>query len=302
MQKSLHYKKNLQLFILALPALLVILVFNYLPMAGIFIAFKNINFRDGILGSPWVGFENFKFFFTSSDAWVVTRNTLAYNLSFIIIGTLAALLFAILLNEIASRTMLKVYQTVFFFPYFFSWVIVSYMVYAFFAPTGVFVGFLAQHGINITDFYTNAKYWPIFIPLLFIWKGLGYQSIIYYAGILGISSEYYEAASIDGATGIQSVRYITLPLLAPLISTLTLLALGKIFYSDFGLFYFVPREVGALFPTTQVIDTYVFRMLKTSGDIGLAAASSLYQSIVGFVLVIVSNYIVGRFDKENTIF
>ncbi len=302
MKNSLHFKKNLQLFILALPALIVILVFSYLPMVGIFIAFKNINFNDGIFKSPWVGFDNFKFFFTSSDAWMVTRNTIVYNFAFIILGTIIAIIFALMLNEITSRTVLKAYQTMFFFPYFFSWVIVSYMVYAFFAPSGILVNLMHGFGVDISDFYYNTKYWPGFLPFMFIWKNLGYQSVIYYAGILGISSDYYEAAEIDGATPLQRIWYITLPLLSPLITTLTLIALGKIFYSDFGLFFFVPRESGPLFPVTQVIDTYVFRMLKTSGDIGLASASSLYQSVVGFVLVIVSNYIVSKREKESALF
>ncbi len=302
MKKGLSFKKNIQLFVLAGPALILVFVFSYLPMAGIFVAFKNINYADGIFKSPWVGFDNFKYFFSSQNSLLATRNTLLYNFSFIIIGTVLALIFAIMLNEIISRKALKTYQTVFFFPYFFSWVIVSYMAYAFFAPNGILVNGLMDFGINLKDFYTNTRYWPGFFIFMSVWKGLGYQSVIFFSGILGIPGDYYEAASIDGATGLQKIRYITLPLLMPLITTLTLLSFGRIFYSDFGMFFFLPREVGMLFPVTQVMDTYVYRLLRVSGDIGLASASSLFQSAVGFILVLLSNFIVGRFDKENTIF
>lgn len=287
---------------LALPAILVIFVFSYIPLAGIFIAFKNVNYEQGIFRSPWVGFDNFSYFFTSEDAWMVVRNTLGYNIVFIVLGTLLAVIFALLLNEIISRKFLKTYQTMFFFPYFFSWIIVAYMAYSFIGPYGIVTGWLEDLGLESFDFYTETWIWPFMLILVNIWKGLGYTSIIFYAGILGISQEYFEAAAIDGANKFQMIRKITIPLLMPLITIMTLLSIGKIFYSDFGLFYFVPREVGQLYPVTQVIDTYVFRMLRQSGDIGMSSAVGLFQSMMGFIVVLLSNYLVRKVNNENKLF
>ncbi len=292
--------------VLAFPAILLTFVFSYIPMGGIFIAFKNINFNDGIFKSPWNGLDNFKFFF-ANDAWSVTRNTLAYNFAFIVVGLVFALIFAILLNEIKSRTAIKAYQTIFFFPYFFSWVIVTYMVYAFMAPNGIIPMSIGEHikamfGIDLQKFYITASWWPGFLVFINTWKNLGYNSVLYYAGIMGIPQDYYEAASIDGATKFQQMRFITLPLLLPLISVMTLLAIGNIFRADFGLFYFVPREIGQLFEATTVIDTQVYRMLKRSADMGMASAVGLYQSVLGFIVVIISNAIVKKIDPENSAF
>lgn len=294
--------KTLELTLLALPAIAVIFVFAYIPMAGVFIAFKNVNYSKGLFHSPWVGFNNFKFFFTSSDAWLVVRNTIGYNAVFIVVGTFLSVVFAIMLNEIISRRALKVYQTVFFFPYFFSWIIVAYMAYSFIGPYGILTNWIASHGNASFDFYTTTWIWPILLTIINVWKGLGYVSIIFYAGILGISSEYFEAAAIDGASKLQIVRKITIPLLMPLITVMTLLSIGKIFYSDFGLFFFVPREVGQLYPVTQVIDTYVYRMLRQTGDIGMSSAVGLFQSLMGFVVVLLSNYFVRKVNDENRLF
>lgn len=299
---SRKYKKSIQLTILALPAIVLLLVFSYLPMVGIFIAFKKINYVQGIFNSPWVGFENFKFFFSSNDAWLVTRNTLAYNIAFISIGTALSVLFAILLNEVTRVKLVKIYQTVFFFPFFFSWIIVAYMVYSFIGPYGVITSVMDNIGMGSFNFYTETWIWPGLLVFINIWKGLGYTSIIFFAGIMGISNEYYEAAAIDGATRLQMIKSITLPLLTPLITIMTLISIGKIFYADFGLFFFIPREVGQLFPVTQVIDTYVYRMLRGSGDIGMSSAVGLFQSTMGFLLVLVSNHIVKKVNPENKIF
>ena len=295
-------KRDLSLLTLAVPAIALIFLFCYVPMAGVVIAFKNINFRLGIFGSPWVGLQNFMFFFTSNDAWMVTRNTLCYNAVFIVLGTSLSVLFAVLLNEVRSRRMVKAYQTVFFFPYFFSWIVVAYMLYSFIGPRGVISSRLLQAFGLRYDFYTTPGIWPGLLVFVQLWKTIGYNSVIYYAGIMGISEEYYEAAAIDGATRPQMIRAITLPLIKPMVIMLTLMSIGKIFYSDFGLFFFVPREVGALYPVTQVIDTYVFRLLRSSGDIGMSAAAGLYQSAVGFALVLASNAIVRRLDPDSSLF
>lgn len=301
-KKSRQFRKSFQLTMLALPAIIVIFIFSYIPMAGVFIAFKNINYEQGIFHSPWIGFDNFKFFFTSNDAWLVVRNTLGYNIVSIVVGTLLAIIFAILLNEIISRKALKVYQTVFFFPYFFSWVIIAYMAYSFIGPYGILTRFIEDLGFTSFDFYTETWIWPFLLSFINIWKGLGYISIIFYAGILGISQEYFEAAAIDGASKYQIIRKITIPLIMPLITIMTLLSVGKIFYSDFGLFFFVPREVGQLYPVTQVIDTYVYRMLRQSGDIGMSSAVGLFQSLMGFIIVLISNYLVKKVNDDNKLF
>ena len=300
----LNRKKNIYLTILALPALIAVFIFSYLPMPGLIIAFKKINYIDGIFKSPWNGLENFKFFFTSSDALSAIRNTLCYNLAGIVAGTFFALLIALLLNEVRSRTSVKIYQTVFFLPYFFSWIIVTYMVLSFMSgdPYGILVNVLKNIGVDVSDFYWNAAYWPAFLILLSVWKGLGYWAVIYYAAIIGIPPEYYEAASTDGATRLQSVRFITLPQLTPLICIMVLLSVGKIFNSDFGLFYFVPRQIGYLVPVTQTIDTYVYRMLTSSTDLGMSAAVGLFQSVMAFIVILTSNSIVKKINPENSAF
>ncbi len=303
---KMQRKTTTQLLILALPAILLTFVFAYIPMAGIFVAFKDINFRDGIFNSPWNGFRNFEFFF-KNDAFTVTVNTLLYNFVFIVVGLFFALLFAILLNELKSRSATKLYQTIFFFPYFFSWVIVTYMVYAFMAPNGIITTGLGPtlkelFGIDLKKFYITAQWWPGFLLFLNTWKNLGYHSVLYYASIMGISNDYYEAASLDGAGRWQQIKYITIPLLMPTITVMTLIAIGGIFRADFGLFYFVPREIGQLYKATTVIDTLVFRMLKKSSDMGMAAAIGLYQSVLSFVVVVIFNHIAKKVDPNSSAF
>ncbi|OXS59324.1 sugar ABC transporter permease [Cohnella sp. CIP 111063] len=294
--------KHKGLMALAFPGLLFVLVFYYLPIFGLVLAFKNYNYSDGILGSPWSGFDNFKFFFTSDAAYQVTRNTILLNLCFIVLSTILSVVFAILMFELGRKSV-KVYQTAMFFPYFLSWVVVSYVTYALLNPEmGVINMLLESFGMDEINFYFEPKYWPFILSFAYLWKSIGYALLIYYTGLMGIDRTYYEAAAIDGATRLQQVRKITLPLLTPLITLLTLLAIGKIFYSDFGLFYFIPANSGALYGTTEVIDTYVFRALRVSGDIGMASAVGLYQSLVGFVLVLTVNAIVRRINKDNAIF
>lgn len=299
-----YRKRTIQLTALALPSLILIIIFAYLPMAGIIIAFKDVNYALGIFKSPWVGFNNFKFFFTSSDSWEVIRNTIGYNAIYILLGTAVALVVALLMNEVSHRGLLKFYQTSFFFPYFFSWIVVAYIVYAFMSgyPAGILTNILNQLGISIQDFYINPSYWPFFIPLINIWKNVGYLSVIFYAALMSLPNDYAEAASIDGASRFQSMRYIMLPLIIPVVSIMVLLAVGKIFYSDFGLYYFVPRQIGQLTSVTQTIDTYVYRMLSTSTDIGMAAASGFFQSVMGMIVVLISNFVVRRVNTENSLF
>jgi len=288
---------------MALPGAMILFVFNYLPMAGILITFKDYTARNGFFGSPWVGFKNFDFFFASQDAWRITRNTLGYNATFILLGLVVSIAFALMLNEIRSRSALKYYQTAFFFPYFLSWVVAGYALYAFLdTDQGVINDLLGRFGIEAKSWYTENGYWPPILILANLWKTVGYYSVIYYAGLMGIDRQLYEAAMIDGANTWQKIWRISLPMLAPLITLLVILQIGRIFYADFGLFYFLPRNIGLLYKTTDVIDTYVFRSLRVTGNIGMASAANFYQSVMGFLLVLLSNWIVKKTNAENAIF
>lgn len=299
-----NLSRNKVLLFMVLPGALWFLFFSYLPMVGTVIAFKEYRFsRDGfwasIVKSDWVGWDNFKFLFSTNDAYVITRNTLLYNLAFIVIGLILSVLLAVILSEIANKKLAKVYQTGMFLPYFLSWVVVGYFAFAFLSSER---GLLNQlFGVSVS-WYSESKYWPFILIFVYLWKAVGYNSVVYLAAIMGIDKSLYEAAMIDGASKFQQIRNITIPLLTPIITIMTLLAIGKIFYADFGLFYQVPRDSGTLYSVTNVIDTYVYRGLKTTGEIGMSTAAGLYQSVVGFILVITSNYVVRKFDKDSALF
>mgnify|MGYP000220995539 CR=1 FL=1 len=294
--------KNKGLFLLAIPGLLFVIIFYYLPMFGLVLAFKDFNFAKGIWGSEWSGFENFRFFFNSADALIVTRNTIALNFSFIVITSVVSVIFALLLFELSKRAV-KVYQTTLFFPYFLSWVVVSYVTYALLNPElGVINQFLVKLKILGINWYFEPTYWPYILTIAYLWKSVGYSTLIYYTGLMSIDKSYFEAASIDGASKLQQMRTISVPLLTPLIILIVLLQVGRIFYSDFGMFYFLTADSGALYPTTDIIDTYVFRALRVSGDVGMATAVGLYQALVGFILVVTTNMMLRKFNKENAIF
>ncbi|ANE48493.1 sugar ABC transporter permease [Paenibacillus swuensis] len=296
--------RNKVLLAMMAPALLILLVNNYIPMFGVILAFKNYDYAGGILGSPWAGFSNFKFLFSSTDAWIITRNTVLYNVAFIIINLVLGVTFAILLNEIRSKFLSKLYQSAMFLPYFLSFVVVAYLAYSFLSPElGVLNKFILPWlGLEPRAWYTEAEYWPYILVLVNTWKGIGYFSIIYLAAIIGLDTEYYEAAKMDGANKWQQIVKITVPLLMPVMVIMTLLQIGKIFYSEFGLFYQTPRDVGMIYSTTNVIDTYVYRALMNLGDIGMASAAGLYQSVVGFVLILIANQIVRKYDKDSSLF
>jgi putative aldouronate transport system permease protein len=289
---------------MVIPGLVYLLINNYLPMLGMIIAFKDVNYAKGILGSDWSGFKNFEYLFKTSDALMITRNTLLYNAVFIILNLVIAVGVAILLNEVLNRFFSRFYQSVILIPYLISMVIVGYLVFAMLSGETGFVNkqILPFFGIEAISWYSEPKYWPVILTIVHVWKSAGYLCVIYLAAIIGIDAEYYEAAKIDGASKWQQIRNITIPLIIPIITILTLLQIGRIFYSDFGLFYQVPLATGALLPTTNVIDTYVYRALIDLGDIGMASAAGLYQSIVGFCLVLFSNYVVNKHNKENGLF
>lgn len=302
--RSRGLKKNLPLLLLAAPGLLYFVINNYIPMAGVFIAFKNIDYAKGIFRSDWIGFDNFRFLFQTSDAWIMTRNTLLYNVAFIVIGTILSILIAILMSELIGKTYAKLFQSGLVLPNLISMVVLSYLVFAFLNADSGFINhsILRPLGLPEINWYSEPKYWPYLLVLIQMWKTAGYGSIVYIAFIAGIDKSIYEAAKIDGAGKLKQIWTITLPLLKPTVVILTLMSIGRIFNSDFGLFYQVPMNAGALYSTTQTIDTYVYRALMQVNDIGMSAAAGLYQSIVGFGLVMLANAIVKKIDADNALF
>lgn len=288
---------------MALPGVCYLIVNNYLPMAGLVVAFKKYTKRGGLFGSEWNGFENFKFLFRSKDALSITVNTILYNLVFILLGTVLAIFIAIVLNEITSQRVKKLYQGAILLPYLMSTVIISYLAYAFLSSNGFLnKSVLPILGCEEISWYSSPQYWPFILVFVHLWKGMGYQCLIYLSSVMNIDRSYYESVALDGGTKRQMIWYITLPLIKPTIITMTLIAVGNIFYSDFGLFYQVPMNSGALIDVTNVIDTYVYRTFMTMNNVGMSSAAGLYQSVVGFVLVLITNGIVRKTEKDSALF
>ena len=303
-KKKNALKQDGPLYLMMLPALLYLLINNYIPMAGMVIAFKKLNFAKGIWASPWAGLKNFKFLFASKDAWVITRNTLLYNVAFILVNMVVGIAIAILITEVRNTKLKKVYQSAILLPFLMSMVILSYIVYALLSAENGLVNnsILPLFHIDPIQWYQKPKYWPAILIIANCWKGVGYGCLIYIASLIGIDPSFYEAARLDGASKWQEITKITLPSLVPTIITLLLLSIGRIFYSDFGLFYQVPMNSGVLFPTTNVIDTYVYRALIEQGNISMSSAAGVYQSLVGFCVVMLSNWIVRKVDKDQALF
>lgn len=296
-------KTNLQLSILALPAFLLLLVFSYLPMGGLVLAFKKYNVVDGIFGSPWCGWANFEFFFSSQDAARVLRNTLLLNAMFITVSTILAVIFALMLFEIKKRWVVKTFQTIFVIPSLVSWVVVGYISYAILQPqNGLLNNVLGMLGIQPIMWYSMPQYWPWILLFFSLWKGLGMSLLYYYAALMGVDESMFEAAKLDGANRLQMSWYISLPFLVPTIIILTILHIGNIFRADFGLFYNITQDIGALYPTTDVIDTYIYRALSQIGDIGMSTAVGFFQSVVGFVMIYLTNFIVNKIDSDKALF
>ena len=299
-------KRNWQLYLMALPAIVFLFCFSYLPMGGLIIAFKRYNFRDGIWGSPWIDpiFKNFEILFKNNSAALqAIRNTVLLNLLFISVGTIFALALSLAFNEIQNKVLKKITQSFSFLPYFISTVVVGIFVSGLLGyDNGVINRIITMFGGEKVAFYMNASYWPIILLIVNIWKGAGYSAVVYLATISGIDSSYYEAAKIDGATRWQQTWYISLPLLKPTVITLTLLSIGKIMNSDFGLFYNVTGDMPTLYATTDVIDTYIYRALRQMGDIGISSATGFFQSIVGFILVLISNKLANMYESDAALF
>ncbi len=302
-KKIKNIKRYIPIYLMALPGLIYLFINNYMPLPGLVLAFKNYSARKGIFGSDWAGFKNFKYLFATKDAFLITRNTLLYNVAFIVVNLICAVAVAIILSELTSKAK-KFYQSAILLPYLISYVIISYLVFAFLSTENGFINntvlrLLGKEGIS---WYTEPKYWPFILVFVNTWRGIGYNCIIYLSTILGFDRTYYEAAAIDGASKWKQITSITLPLLRPTIIMLTLMSIGRIFYSDFGLFYQVPRNSGSLLEVTNTIDTYVYRGLLELGDISMSSAAGVYQSLVGFVLVLSANLIVRRIDKDSALF
>lgn len=300
-EKTFH-KNSISLFLIALPGCLYLFINNYIPIMGIFIAFKNYSYAKGIWDSPWCGFSNFRFLFITNDAWIITRNTLLYNLVFIILGTAMSVFLAILLHEMGERLRGRFFQSTLLFPHLLSWVVTAYLVYALLGSSNGFINNTLLGKENAIDWYSAKGYWPVILVLVYLWKNAGYTAIVYMAGIAGIDRGIFEAAQIDGAGKVKQIFSITLPMLRPTVIIMILMSIGRIFYSDFGLFYQVPMNSGALFQITQTIDTYVYRGLMEQGNIAMSSAAGVYQSMVGFMLVVLANYIVKKKDPENALF
>ena len=296
------------LIFMALPGFVWFIFFFYIPVFANVVAFKDFHISpDGFLASlrqsPWVGFDNFKFLFASSDAWLITRNTIVYNVIFLAFNLFFAIAFAIIMSELRSKRMVKVFHTMSLLPYFLSWVVISYSVYAFLSPDkGILNQVLLSFGMDSVNWYADPTWWPLFFVILNVWKSLGYNSIIYYASVMGIDPTYYEAAMVDGATKWQQIKNVTIPQIIPMMSVLLILNIGGIFRADFGLFYTVPRNAGALYNVTSVLDTYIYNGLTATGDIGMTAAAGLYQSVVGSILLLGSNLIVRKLDPDSALF
>ena len=295
--------KNRTLYVMFIPVAVYFLIFAYLPMTGIVMAFKEFNYRDGIWLSPWNGLKNFEFFFRSGKAWLVTRNTILYNLTFLACYTFFSMLVAILVSEMVGKYFKKLAQSCMFLPYFISWVVVASMVYNFFNyDYGLFNMVLKFFGRAPIDIYANPQYWYVLLPIFYIWKWVGFGSVLYLAAIMGIDQEQYEAATIDGATAFQKIYHITLPALKPTMVILILLGLGRIMRGEFDMFFQLIGNNGLLLDATDIIDTLVFRAVVVTNDFGMAAAAGFYQSVLSFAIIVGANALVRKFERDYALF
>ncbi|WEK54711.1 MAG: ABC transporter permease subunit [Candidatus Cohnella colombiensis] len=295
--------KNKILYLMFVPVGIYFLIFNYYPMAGIVVAFKNFNYRGGMFGSPWVGLENFEYFFQSGKAWIVTRNTFLYNIVFLAAYTFFSIMVAVFISTMLGKIFKKTAQTLLFLPYFLSWVAVSAIVYNLFNyEFGIVNSLLNSLGMEAIDVYSEVRYWYLILPFFYVWKWVGFGSILYLSAIMGMDHSIHEAATIDGANIFQRIRYLTIPLLKPTTIILVLLGIGRIMRGEFDMFYQLIGNNGILMDGTDIIDTLVFRSLVLSPDFGMASAGGLYQSLLCFVIVMLANGIVKKFDRDYALF
>ena len=302
-KKRSKWLRNPMLMLFALPMVVYVFIFNYLPMCGIIIAFEDFKFNLGLFHSPFVGLDNFRMFLKIGNVGRLVRNTLLYNVAFILTGTVTSLLLAFLMYEIRSRVTVKIYQTCMFIPYYLSWVSVAYIgVILLSYDKGVFNKFRDMLGLSRVNYYITADRWPVILVLINLWKGLAVNTALYYSALLGIDPEYREAALIEGANEWQIIIHINLPFLIPILVLLHIQAIGNIFNSDFGLFYQFTQNSGQLYRTTDVIDTYIYRALMDNGKYSLSSASGLVKSLIGLILIVTTNGIVRKVDKSLALF
>lgn len=305
MFKNLRFdmKRNKFLVILCVPAVIWFCIFAYAPLGGLVVAFQKYSPARGIWGSEFVGLKNFKFFFGSQSFFQVTFNTLFLNALFIIATMVSSILIALAISEVSNRWFKKVSQSVILLPHFISWTVVALLMEAFIKTDGGIVNkLLLSLGLDVIPFYQSPKVWPFLLTLLRVWQGAGYGSIVYLAAITGLDQEMYEAARVDGASRFQRIRYLTLPLLKTTAILLFIMSVGKIFNGDFGMIYTLVGNNSVLYPTTDVIDTYVYRQLVEANNMGMSSAVGLYQSIMGFIMVMITNYITKKADPESALF
>ncbi|GAB5053603.1 sugar ABC transporter permease [Pediococcus parvulus] len=303
-----QFKNNWPLLLFVIPGAIWMIFFFYIPILANVVAFQDFHFSaDGFLASlqssSWVGFKNFEFLFSSNAAWIITRNTLLYNLGFIVLNLIISVFFAVVMSQLRNKRLIKLYQTSMLLPYFLSWVVISYFVYAFISPNqGLINSLITGSGGKGISWYNAPQFWPFILLFIGTWKSIGYNSILYFASAMGVDPTLYEAAEIDGANKWQQIKHVTIPALVPLMTLMTILAIGNIFRADFGLFYQVPQNSGSLYNVTSVLDTYIFNGLTSTGDIGMSSAAALYQSFVGFALLMISNAVVRKIDPDSALF
>lgn len=296
-------KDNLQLLSMALPGVVLLILFAYLPIFGLILAFKKYKFSLGFFGSPWCGFDNFEFFFTSDVLGRLLKNTVGLNLLFLICNTLVTIILALLLYEVTNRIAIKIFQTIIFLPFIISWVAASYALYANIADVnGIINGILKTFGKEAIVWYGTPKWWPIILLICYLWKNIGYGTIIYYGNLISIDKSYFEAAEIDGATRIQMMRFISIPYIRSIVTMFFILSLGRVFSADFGMFYYMSRDSSLLYKATDVIDTYTYRALTVTGDVGMSTAVGLFQSVVGFIILLISNKLANKYSEGGNVF
>ena len=289
-----------------LPGTTLAVIYCYIPLPGILLAFKRLkhhgNIFESFFKSEWVGFRNFRYLFDTPDAVAITRNTVLYNLTFIFTTMILAISLAIALSELRNKRLAKIYQTIFLLPHFLSWVIIAFLMYSLLSyENGIINSILAQFGVDPINWYFEPDKWPPLLVLTNAWKSVGFEAIVYFAAIAGIDPSLYEAAQVDGATKWHQIKRITIPMITPLIAILFILAIGKTFRADFGLFFNVPLNMGSLRSTTEVLDTYIYKVMS-SGDFGRSTAAGLYQGLVGFILILITNKVVKKINPENSLF
>lgn len=301
--RKLQRKDNWQLFSLTLPGLALMLLFNYLPMFGLMLAFKKYKFNLGFLGSEWVGLKNFEFFFKSGVVERLVTNTLGMNLLFLAVNTVVTVILALLLYEIKNRVAIRAYQTIIFLPFVVSWVAASYALYANLADVnGIINGSLSALGFETVRWYITPEVWPTVLLICYLWKQMGYGMIIYYGNLMAVDNSYFEAARLDGANRLQIARYISWPFIRPTVIMFTILTLGRVFSADFGLFFYMTKNSTLLYEATDVIDTYVYRALRQTGDVGMSAAIGLLQSVIGLIVLLIANKLARKIDEEGAVF